>query len=95
MSDIQDRIAAARREAEGLKAKIKIKKEELADADCEHKIRANVQKRTKFRGLTIDKFYSATTCERDSRASTTHQYESTKNLEGSSREDLRNALVDG
>lgn len=39
MSDIQDRIAAARREAEGLKAKIKIKKEELADADREHMTR--------------------------------------------------------
>ena len=35
MSDIQDRIAAARREAEGLKARIKVKKEELADGDCE------------------------------------------------------------
>ncbi|KAF8534296.1 WD40-repeat-containing domain protein [Trichophaea hybrida] len=33
MSDIQDRIAAARREAENLKAKIKAKKEELADSD--------------------------------------------------------------
>lgn len=39
MSDIQDRIAAARREAEGLKAKIKIKKEELADADCKQNTR--------------------------------------------------------
>lgn len=48
MSDIQDRIAAARREAEGLKAKIKIKKEELADADCEHNMRTDIQKRTKF-----------------------------------------------
>ena len=36
MSDIQDRIAAARREAENLKARIKTKKEELADADREH-----------------------------------------------------------
>jgi guanine nucleotide-binding protein G(I)/G(S)/G(T) subunit beta-1 len=34
MSDIQDRIAAARREAENLKARIKAKKEELADAEC-------------------------------------------------------------
>jgi guanine nucleotide-binding protein G(I)/G(S)/G(T) subunit beta-1 len=34
MSDIQERIAVARREAEGLKAKIKDKKEALADADC-------------------------------------------------------------
>jgi hypothetical protein len=33
MSDIQDRITAARREAENLKARIKTKKEELADAD--------------------------------------------------------------
>jgi guanine nucleotide-binding protein G(I)/G(S)/G(T) subunit beta-1 len=38
MSDIQDRIAAARREAENLKARIKSKKEELADADCEQPI---------------------------------------------------------
>lgn len=48
MTDIQDRIAAARREAEGLKAKIKIKKEELADADCEHNMRADVQKERSF-----------------------------------------------
>ena len=33
-SDLQDRITAARREAEGLKEKIKRKKDELADADC-------------------------------------------------------------
>lgn len=33
-TDLQDRITAARREAEGLKEKIKRKKDELADADC-------------------------------------------------------------
>lgn len=33
-ADIQDRIAAARKEAEGLKEKIKRKKEQLADTDC-------------------------------------------------------------
>lgn len=33
-ADIQDRIAAARREAESLKERIKRKKDEMADADC-------------------------------------------------------------
>lgn len=32
-ADIQDRIASARKEAEGLKEKIKRKKEQLADTD--------------------------------------------------------------
>lgn len=34
-ADIQDRISAARKEAEGLKEKIKRKKEQLADTDRE------------------------------------------------------------
>lgn len=33
-TDIQDKIAAARREAESLKERIKRKKDDLADADC-------------------------------------------------------------
>jgi len=57
MSDIQDRIAAARREAEGLKAKIKIKKEELADADREHMTRIGSDFRLL---LTFTSFCSAT-----------------------------------
>lgn len=34
-SDIQERIAAARREAESLKEKIRAKKESSADTSCE------------------------------------------------------------
>jgi guanine nucleotide-binding protein G(I)/G(S)/G(T) subunit beta-1 len=34
MSDIAERIAAARKEAETLKEKIKVKKEALADTTC-------------------------------------------------------------
>lgn len=34
MADIQERIAAARKEAEALKDKIKIKKDALADTTC-------------------------------------------------------------
>jgi len=33
-TDIQDKIATARREAESLKERIKRKKDEMADADC-------------------------------------------------------------
>lgn len=34
--DIQERIAAARREAESLKEKIRAKKESSADTSCKH-----------------------------------------------------------
>ncbi len=34
--DIQERIAAARREAESLKEKIRAKRESSADTSCEH-----------------------------------------------------------
>ncbi|KAK6508292.1 guanine nucleotide-binding protein subunit beta 1 [Arthrobotrys conoides] len=42
-SDLQDRITAARREAEGLKEKIKRKKDELADADLRQLAKEQVE----------------------------------------------------
>jgi hypothetical protein len=86
MSDIQDRIAAARREAENLKARIKAKKEELADADCEQpklilRNRMNYisfcffgKRWTDSDGLSC----SATGRERDIGALTPYQYEGEK-----------------
>lgn len=41
--DIQERIAAARREAESLKEKIRAKKESSADTSCEPKERFDVR----------------------------------------------------
>ena len=34
-NDLQERIAAARREADGLKEKIRAKKDQMADTSCE------------------------------------------------------------
>jgi guanine nucleotide-binding protein G(I)/G(S)/G(T) subunit beta-1 len=35
--DLQEKIAAARREADGLKEQIKMKKDKMADTSCEYK----------------------------------------------------------
>lgn len=96
MSDIQDRIAAARREAENLKARIKAKKEELADADCEHPDPCNCSCVCDTSHFTDCKcsVNSATGREGDIGASPPYQYESQKEFEGTFGEDLRHALVD-
>lgn len=45
---MQAKIAAARRDAEGLKDKIKRKKDELADTSCESKLPACIERRIPY-----------------------------------------------
>lgn len=105
-ADIQDKIAAARREAEGLKEKIKRKKDELADADCKFTFQQALNYSLLRRPVLLlfmfprevndrlTSFRSEAGREGESRASTAHWHENSEGSEGPSCENIRNALVD-
>lgn len=95
-ADIQDRIASARKEAEGLKEKIKRKKEQLADTDCRIS-RTQRQHLSAVRDFILSFLADEISAHNVAviRFYPEDRYEGQTNIKGTSGEDLCDALGHG